>query len=87
MTERELAWQTAETAGNGRVLCNLCGCEILPGDDWDISHVGRPACLGGVDIGPAHRACNMKDNVTFVIPLIARAKRIWKRHEETQRKS
>jgi hypothetical protein len=78
--QREEVWKKAADAGNGHVYCNLCRLEVFPGDDWDESHIGAPKALKGTSAGVAHHACNVEDNVTFVIPLVARAKRMWRHH-------
>ena len=77
---REEIWKAAEIAGNGVVYCNLCTLEVRPGDDWDESHCPVPKTFGGTITGVAHRACNIKDNVEFVIPRAALARRQWRRH-------
>jgi hypothetical protein len=73
--EREDAWKRARLAGNGHVFCNLCHCEIVTGDDWDLSHAPIPKTLGGSSTAPGHRRCNIKDNVEYVTPTAARVRR------------
>jgi hypothetical protein len=73
--ERETVWERAFAEGNGHVYCNLCGQEIFPGDDWDISHQPIPKTLGGKLVAPGHRRCNIKDNVEYVTPTAARVRR------------
>jgi hypothetical protein len=77
---RETVWEASEVEGNGTVSCNLCHGRVWPTDSWAVSHVGTPAALGGTDIGVAHKLCNDRDNISFVIPLVARAKRLRRRH-------
>lgn len=47
---------------------------------WHESHIGAPKALDGETVGIAHKRCNEMDNVAFVIPLVARAKRLRRRH-------
>jgi hypothetical protein len=77
---RETIWEAAEVDGNGTVFCNLCMGRVVGTEAWAISHVGAPAALGGTDVGVAHKLCNERDNLAFVIPLVARAKRLRRRH-------
>lgn len=77
---REEVWKAAEAAGNGHVYCNLCTLEVHPGDDWDESHSPIPKTFGGAATGVAHRTCNIKDNIEFVTPRAAQARRQWRRH-------
>lgn len=77
---REEVWKRAEFAGDGKVYCNLCSLEVIPGDDWDESHCPVPKTFGGTVTGVAHRACNIEDNIVFVTPRAAQARRQWRRH-------
>jgi len=72
---RETIWETAFAEGNGHVFCNICGIEVLPGDDWHASHYPIPESLGGTVVGVGHRRCNIKDNVEYVTPTAARVRR------------
>lgn len=56
-------------------MCNLCPLPIIPGQEWDESHVGAPAALGGTDTGVAHRKCNRDHGAKVVTPMVAKAKR------------
>jgi hypothetical protein len=56
-------------------LCNLCHLEIQPGQDWDESHVGKPAWMGGTDTGVAHRRCNRVHGALVVTPMFAKSNR------------
>ena len=61
-------------------ICNLCNLPVTPGQDWDESHAGRPAALGGTDTGIAHRRCNRIHGATIVTPMVAKAKRTRRKH-------
>jgi len=76
---REQVWN-ASKGSSGLVFCNICGGTVIPGDHWDISHVGAPAALGGSSVGVAHRACNRKDGAKEVTPFVAKAKRLWRNY-------
>jgi hypothetical protein len=78
--EREAVWERAEADGDGKVFCNLCGGEILPTELWEISHVGAPAALGGIDTGVAHKLCNRQHGLAYVIPMVAKTKRMRRKH-------
>lgn len=56
-------------------ICNLCPLPILPGQEWDESHIGAPAALGGTETGVAHRKCNRDHGAKVVTPMVAKAKR------------
>ncbi len=77
---REIVWERAFAEGNGHVFCNLCGGEVHIGDEWEVSHVGAPAALGGVDTGVAHKFCNREHGLAYVIPMVAKAKRMRRKH-------
>jgi hypothetical protein len=66
--------------GNEYPLCNLCELPILPGQDWDESHIGAPAALGGRTTGVAHRRCNRQHGSDVVTPMVAKVKRIRRKH-------
>jgi len=72
---RETIWETALAEGKGHVFCNICAGEVLPGDDWHVSHYPIPEALGGTVVGVGHRRCNIKDNVEYVTPTAARVRR------------
>ena len=82
--ERERVWNSCLIHGDPArepfVLCNLCRMPVDPGEAWDISHVGIPAALGGGAVGVAHRCCNHADNHKNVIPFVAKAKRMHRKH-------
>lgn len=71
----EDAEKEARAAGRQHPICNLCPHPIMPGQDWDESHVGAPASLGGTDTGLAHRRCNRIHGAQVVTPMVAKAKR------------
>lgn len=81
---RELLWRAccipADPAPDGVVVCNLCFMPVEPGSEWDESHVGAPAALGGKEVGIAHRRCNQLDNNANVTPMVAKAKRQKRNH-------
>ena len=76
---REMLW-VACLDDMGKVLCNLCGMPVRCGDDWDESHVGAPAALGGVTVGIAHRRCNQQDNHQNITPMVAKTRRQKRKH-------
>jgi len=78
--DRAAVWESAEAEGHGRVLCNLCSGEVLPGDDWDISHGPIPKVFGGKRVAVAHRRCNRLDNIEYVTPAAALVRRKRRRH-------
>jgi len=83
---RETVWRACcldcfgVPAPDGIVLCNLCHMIVAPGDDWHVSHVGAPKALGGVVVGVAHNHCNLEHGAAVVTPMVAKAKRQWRRH-------
>jgi hypothetical protein len=77
---REEVWRRAVEAGNGIVYCNLCHCRVHIGDDWHESHSPIAKTFGGTVTGVAHLRCNVADNVEYVIPAAAQARRRWRRH-------
>jgi hypothetical protein len=76
---RELLWIACRT-DSGAVHCNLCSMEVIPGDDWDESHLGAPSALAGRTVGIAHRACNRRHGAEVVTPAVAKAKRQHRNH-------
>lgn len=76
---RELLWQACANDGEGHVLCNICGLEVIPGDAWHESHVGAPAALGGNSVGIAHAKCNLEDG-RQVTSFVAKTKRMKRNH-------
>jgi hypothetical protein len=77
---REKLWDACADGATGYVFCNLCGGRVLPTDPWDESHIGIPAAHDGNVVGIAHRGCNFKDNITHVIPMVAKTKRMRRKH-------
>lgn len=83
---RELLWRACcldcfgNPAPDGIVLCNICHMTVVPGDEWDESHIGAPAALAGKQVGVAHRECNRRHNNEVVTPMVAKAKRQKRRH-------
>jgi hypothetical protein len=81
---RERIWNTSCVDCDGKASpqpnCNLCGLPVFPGDAWQISHVGAPAALGGIDVGVAHFLCNQRHGQQVVRPMVAKAKRMRRRH-------
>lgn len=85
---RELLWKAvASEREDGKVMCNLCGLEVAPGDDWQPwkgdwheSHIGVPKAHGGNKVGIAHPRCNTTDNNDFVTPFVAKTKRLYRNH-------
>lgn len=77
---REELWDACMDAATGFVFCNLCGGRVQATEPWHESHIGAPKALEGNSVGIAHKRCNEMDNLTFVIPLVVRAKRLYRRH-------
>jgi hypothetical protein len=75
---RRLVWEGCEKLGE--VFCVHCGGLVDRSTAWDVCHVGAPAAHGGDLVGVGHRTCNQRDNITFVIPLVARGNRLHDRH-------
>lgn len=72
----------AYNAGLGEnPICVHCNLPVLPIEEWDESHIGAPAALGGRVVGVGHRACNQLDNNKVVTPMVARAKSMAAHHE------
>jgi hypothetical protein len=84
---REALWlsesDAAREAGRGDFpICNLCNRAVIPGRDlWDESHdPAKPNAWGGTAVGIAHRRCNRIHGATVVTPMVAKAKRQWRRN-------
>ena len=61
--------------------CNICRLFIAPGQEWDESHDPfLPRALDGKVTGLAHRRCNRLHNNTHDTPLVAKSKRIRRKH-------
>ncbi len=60
--------------------CNLCGLPVTVGHAWDESHVPVPKALGGTETGIAHRVCNHIHNNKVVTPVVAKVKRLRRKH-------
>jgi hypothetical protein len=78
--ERTEAWERAFAEGNDHVFCNLCSGEVHTGEEWEVSHIGAPAALGGTDTGVAHQLCNRQHGLAYVIPMVAKTKRMRRKH-------
>jgi hypothetical protein len=76
---RELLW-LACLDDLGRVHCNLCGLPVEAGSRWHDSHVGAPKALGGRTVGVAHDTCNLEHGSQVVTPMVAKAKRQFRKH-------
>lgn len=84
---RELLWKAvANEREDGKVLCNICDMEVIPGDDWEPwngdwheSHTGIPKAHGGFTVGIAHARCNLDDGHE-VTRFVAKGKRIFRKH-------
>jgi hypothetical protein len=71
----------AHLAGRGEFpICVHCDLPVTPGQAWDEAHIGTPRALGGKSTGVGHRRCNHIDNNLVVTPLVAKAKRVRRRH-------
>lgn len=62
-------------------VCVHCGKPVTPEQSWDESHIAVPKALGGRKTGVGHRACNRKDNYEVVAPMLAKCRRVAKRHK------
>jgi hypothetical protein len=62
--------------------CNIPGCGRLvkPGEAWVESHFPVPHALGGLETGVAHARCNKLYAEQVEVPVIAKAKRVRRRH-------
>lgn len=82
--ERERIWSASCIDAQGRVsfcaTCNICGLPVRPGARWEISHTGAPAALGGVSVGVAHFRCNQDHGHSIIAPMVAKAKRQYRKH-------
>jgi hypothetical protein len=71
----------AYLAGRGTFpICPHCDQPVTPDQAWDRSHIGAPAALGGKRLGVGHRGCNQLDARKVVVPMVAKAERVRKRH-------
>jgi hypothetical protein len=61
-------------------LCHLCGLPIIPGQDWEVSHVDIPAKHGGDEVAPAHYTCHKVETATVTAPLISKVRNVRQRH-------
>lgn len=62
--------------------CNIpeCGRPVKPGERWVESHFPVPHALGGTETGVAHETCNKFYAEQVEVPIIAKAKRIRRKH-------
>jgi 5-methylcytosine-specific restriction enzyme A len=65
---------------SARGICHLCNQPILPGQDWDCSHVDIPEQHGGDEVAPAHRRCHRIETSEVTQPLIAKVRNVRQRH-------
>jgi hypothetical protein len=79
LSNRELLW-LACLNDCGQVICNLCGAPVKCGEAWDESHIGAPKALGGKTVGVAHHKCNLDHGAQVVTPMVAKTKRIARKH-------
>ena len=82
---REQVWQleclAAHVAGRGELpICVHCEQPVGPGQAWDRAHVTVPRAFGGKSVGVGHRKCNQLDNNQVVMPAVAKADRVHKKH-------
>lgn len=69
-------------------ICNLCGLQVKPPQQWDVSHDAHlPHAMGGNEVAIAHTRCNRLHGCTVVSPLMAKLKRIRKKHLDIHRSS
>ena len=61
-------------------ICVLCEQPIASGQDWQIVHIAVPHVHGGDNVGPGHRRCHAVETATVTLPLIAKVKRVRRRH-------
>jgi hypothetical protein len=91
-TAREALYESealkAAAAGLGEFpICNIPWCQqpIKPGQAWDESHYPRPHALGGKITGCAHKRCNRDHGNQVVTPIVAKAKRQFRRDRDILR--
>lgn len=79
----------ALASGRGQFpLCALCGNGIFPGQAWHESHNKfLPHAIGGDPDGIAHERCNLDHNHAVDTPLVAKVKRIRRKHIGAQLKT
>lgn len=71
----------AQRAGCGdNPICNLCDLPVYPGQEWDESHYPVPKALNGKRVGIAHRRHNREHGARVVTPMVAKAKRNFRKH-------
>lgn len=63
-------------------ICNIPGCArpVKPGEAWVESHFPVPHALGGTETGVAHDLCNRIYAANVEVPVIAKAKRVRRKH-------
>jgi hypothetical protein len=50
------------------------------GDRWVVSHMPLPLCLGGEEVGVAHKRCNQLRWANTEAPQVAKEKRVRAKH-------
>lgn len=60
-------------------ICNLCGLQVQPGQDWDESHGPVAKAFGGRRTQIAHKRCNREDGA-MVTRAVAKSDRVRARH-------
>lgn len=60
-------------------ICNLCGLQVQPGQDWDESHGPHAKAFGGRRTQIAHERCNKLDGIE-VTKMVAKSNRVRARH-------
>ena len=84
--QREELWnaEAAKALRDGRgtfPICRLCDLPVFPGQRWHDNHDRHlPRAIGGERDGLSHERCNIMHARTHDVPLIAKAKRIRRKH-------
>lgn len=84
--QREQLWDdecaVALAARRGQFpICKLCDLPIFPGQKWHNNHDRfLPHAIGGECDGISHKRCNEKHNHAHDTPLVAKVKRIRRKH-------
>lgn len=66
-------------------VCGYCQQPVLSDQLWDAAHEGTPHALGGNDTAVWHKRCNRRHGSEVVTPLVAKAKRQYKKHRDIYR--
>lgn len=70
---------------NDYPICGYCQLPVLPWQNWDRAHEGRPHTWGGTEEAVWHRRCNSKHNNEVVTPMYWKGERQYKKHRDIYR--